>query len=508
MKQMFDINKIDGQVVLTNRSIITSHLRDQRFLASFFFLVIFVSLSSISFVYYGTDLLEIKYLTVNIIGSILLSFLLIYSYFNFKKSLILLYILIPIFTWYKSVFFITIDFFLLDPFLIILIFFFTIIFLEFVKKAPYANRFFFFLTLIFLSRFVFSLFSLDNMLDVYIVIIEHFEPFLFVAITFMAYSLYSSDMIEIFNRLIKGFLLTSFVILLTEMLLRSGGKPWLFLIYGGRRGYAGTMGDLTAGLGEPVMMGLFATFLIFYFILYMRNNYIIIYLAGLILLSVAKSAVLAFLLIFILLYFSLKRRLWFFFAKKYFLIGLFLSMPLLYVIYRRLLGIGDGNNLTSMSLSGVEISSDLNLIRNITSAISWADPYVEIDWYVQFILLPLIGGINNVMYLEKNIFVFLMGIVFLFYIFFQFAIKGNYFTRSVTISFSLIYCYYGAFAGTTYSYFYEPQKFQWLGYVPRNEPIYLLIIILVMLEISKNKLGAPLNTMTTKYKKLLKDDDK
>jgi hypothetical protein len=452
-----------------------------------FFLLVFVALQYSSLLFYGYKLLQIKYLSVNILGNISSSFLIIYAFYNIKKSLILLYSLLPLLTWYKSVYFIYYDIVTLDPFLILFIFYSMFLFYLFVIQDSKLNRFMFTITLLLFARFLFGITMIHSNADIYFVINEFLEPFLFSAILMLTYSVYKHEIISFFELSLKGLLATSFIILITEMVLRSGGKPWLFLIYGGRKGYAGTTGDLTAGFGEPVTMGLFATFLFFYFFFFYRNKLILFYLFFLSLLSIAKSAILAFGMIFIFIFIAIKKRLWKLIPKVYIMLALIVSLPLIYVVYQRLLGVGKIDTATSMSLGGIAITSDVNLIRNIKSAISWADPYFDIDWYMQFLMLPFVGGVDNVVYLEKNIFVFLTGVFFVYVIAYHFIVKGNFYTRAVGTTLLLIYSYYGAFTGNPYAYFYLVDKESALGYAPRSEPSYLLLILLFVLEISKYK---------------------
>ena len=127
------------------------------------------------------------------------------------------------------------------------------------------------------------------------------------------------------------------------------------------------------------------------------------------------------------------------------LIGI-LGSPLLYILYQRVMGIGLADTITKKQLGELTISSDLNLIRNINSVTSWADPTLDLAWYFQFALTPFMGGVRNLVYLNSNIFVFSLGIVLSCYIFYIFVIKGSWYTRIVGCFLLLIYSYYGAFS--------------------------------------------------------------
>jgi hypothetical protein len=301
----------------------------------------------------------------------------------------------------------------------------------------------------------------------------------------LVFSYLKEEKIIFFNKSIQGLFVVSSVILLTEMILRSSGKPWLFLLYGARKGYAGTSGDLTAGFGEPVTMGLFASFFIFYFLFFYKSKLMVFYTALIMLLSIAKSAFLTFFTIFSIIYVKNRNLFWNYISYKYVIIISVISIPLVGMVIKRLLGTGDSDTITTISIGSIQISSDVNLIRNISSAISWADPYLDVEWYYQFLLLPLVGGIENVIYIEKSPFIFFLGIIYIYLIVYYFVIKGNFYTKTSSSVLLLIFSYYGGFMGNPYAFYYLSDKTSTLGYVPRNEPYYLFFFILLSYILSK-----------------------
>lgn len=454
---------------------------------SFFALSVFLFFVITSLWFYGDTLFTLKYISVNIVGSLLMTNMIMLTLYDTKKGIALFFIFFPLITWYKSVFYITIDFLLIDPFLVLLLFYNLVFLYKNIKIKMSYNVTLLFLTFVFLFQGIFYSISVDNLDKIYFLINEFLEPFLFVSLLTLLFNLYKEDIIYYFDYIIKKMFIVSSCILIVEMILRSSGKPWLFLIYGGRRGYSGTTGDLTAGFGEPVTMGLFAAFFLVYFLFIKRERYFILYLTFLLLLSIAKSALLAIFAMIFFMYIKIGSDITHYIKKKYIVFFMLLGSPLLFITIKRFLGSNNSDTVSNMNIGNMTIATDVNLIHNITHAITWADPYIDVEWYIQFLLLPLIGGINNVVFIEKNIAIFFLNISILIFLAYQYIYKGNYYTKSVSIVLLTLYSYYGAFTSTVYNFYFLSDKLPVLGYVPRMEPKLLFIIIIVSLIITKKK---------------------
>ncbi len=455
------------------------------------FLLIYLVLQFISFNYYSGSLLIFKYLIVNILGNILTSFLMVYSIKNLYKALLYFISLFPFFSWYKSVFFINIDVLLIDPFLILLLFFNIALIgkLKNVKKFEIQKNIFF-IWLFLVTKFIFIiLFYFNTQNNVLFFINETIEPLLFFNIIICMYVLLKNDFEIFFKKMILGIFTTSFFIFIIELFLRSSGKPWLFLLHGGRRFYAGTSGDLTAGFGEPVTMGIMAAFFVFYFIFKYEGKYktfFMSYLLVLVFISLGKSAILVLCISSVLFFVFLRKKIFMFIQFKYLLLGTILSLPLIGLMIERFLGTGNSIS-TSVEIDDMQITTGLNLAHNISTLIHWADPYINLEWNSQLLLLPLVGGIVNISYLDNFFIIFIINIFIIYYLVYIFVIKGDYFTRSIFISYILIVSYYGVFTGTVYQFYFNINKLPELGYVPRMEPIIWSYLIIILLIVHKKK---------------------
>ena len=218
-------------------------------ISTVFLLALLIPLS-ISFFYYGDDLLDVKYLVVNVLGGCFATVLLFLGVFDIKKGLYGLYGSLPFFTWYKSGFFIEYDFFLLDPFITIFVVYLALLFVQVpIRRVSRASGIILGLAVIFGLRFLLSFLGQYPSSDYkfHFIFNEFFEPFIFSTLLFFTWQKFGGAAVIFFDKSFKAMFLTSATILVVEMFFRSGGKPWLFLINGGRRGYSGTSGDLTAG---------------------------------------------------------------------------------------------------------------------------------------------------------------------------------------------------------------------------------------------------------------------
>ena len=111
----------------------------------------------LSFFYYGDDLFDVKYLVVNVLGGCFATVLLFLSIFDIKKGLYGLYGSLPFFTWYKSVFFIEYDFFILDPFITLFVVYLALLFVQVpIRRVSRASGIILGLAVIFGLRFLLS----------------------------------------------------------------------------------------------------------------------------------------------------------------------------------------------------------------------------------------------------------------------------------------------------------------------------------------------------------------
>lgn len=429
--------------------------------------------------YYRYDISNIKYLSANVVGNILLSFLLMYSLVNLKKCLILFYASIPVLTWYTSVFFIEIDFLVIKPFLLLLLVLNSVLFFELYKSGKFTfNKILSSLAIYFFLRLLASLFYVDSQKDALFVLNEFLEPFLFSLLLVQTFSFFSDKQYEYFNKIISGLFTSAVAILAIEMVFRSGGKPWQFILYGGRRHFAGTTGDLTAGLGEPVTMGIFSAFFLFYFIFISKQYLLALIAAFVVFLSLAKSAFVAVLLLVVLFFLGLRKSFFNYIKVRYAVLLALISLPLIYKTIQRFFGVGSSYAPKAIEVFGLETTTSGNLYSNVIHAITWLDDYFQMEWYYQFILLPFAGGVKNIIYLDNMLAVFCVGLFFNVIVLFFFIAKGNIYTQICSFVFLLIFNYYGGFTGNPYAFFYVSIEPASLGYVPRTEPYYLLMLIL------------------------------
>lgn len=338
---------------------------------------------------------------------------------------------------------------------------------------------------------IFSLF-LFKKIPFEVVFLDYVSPLLFLGVLFRFYFLI--DITQLSSFVIKStFYLFSAVVAvaLFEMVLRSEGRPWLFLLHGARKLYAGTSGDVTGGLGEPVTLGLTAAFysiaiLYLYESNRLRTKWFVVLLLLLTLISLfsysRSSLLVSFSIIFVCFIRYYKK------LDPFVLIAISVALIIAASVFIGRFIPSEANATGDLKFVSGGFSMELNLAIYLNSITSWMDDaYDSVHPLIQFIMLPLIGGESN---LAKLNFVDFRALIFsgvlliiLFSCLFIRAKRVKLPVFPLLIAFSIFY-YYGAFGSTAFSTVLLGEKPVALGYVGREAPLYLFILWLVMLNCS------------------------
>ncbi len=321
------------------------------------------------------------------------------------------------------------------------------------------------------------------LVDVRVLMTDGVLPLLYLFVLFLFRGSMTSD--EWKTALMQGLVFLIVVVLavaLLEIVIRSHGHPELFLLKGARRQLAGTEGDVTGGMGEPVTLGLWAASFLLIGLLIRKAypsfpRWSLVALAWLVVFSVSRGPIL--MLLFILLYLSRSMK-----ARERFLFYLFLAfVGYLYLgAIQEKLGVAGDLPHSKVSLGGLSLDLELNAARYLLEITSWMDSVYQAPWFVQAALLPFIGGESFLRYFEVVPWALPVvgGVLFyLFLVSFRMIRKANG-PSAAFVVFILLYYYYGAFSSTALS-FLDIGLPARLGYVPREAPQYLFILFFIYL---------------------------
>jgi len=338
---------------------------------------------------------------------------------------------------------------------------------------------------------IFSLF-LFNQIPFEVVFLDYLSPLLFLGVLFRLYFLI--DITQLSSFVIKStFYLFSAVVFvaLFEMVLRSEGRPWLFLLHGARKLYAGTSGDVTGGLGEPVTLGLTAAFysiaiLFLYDSKRLKTKWFIVLLLLLTLISLfsySRSSLLVSFSVIFVCFLRYNKKL-----SPFVLIAISVALVVAATVFIGRFIPSEANATGDLQFVSGGLSMELNLAIYLNAITSWMNgTYNDVHPLIQFIMLPLIGGESNLVKLQFVDFRALIIPGVLLIILFSFLfIRAMYLRMPVfplLVAFSIFY-YYGAFGSTAFSTILLGEKPVSLGYVGREAPLYLFLLWLVMLNCS------------------------